>query len=333
MVSDPRPALADFPQSDKRRLLKTGILSLFLHIVFIVSLILNLNTGITKGDSVRYRVTIKPFSSQNILSPCPPEELLIPPHAPTKTQVQKEGKKLEEKIKREEPLEEPKLARQYHEDEEAITKPLPLPMASKSSLNLDSDSEKDEDPAVPSVRSPGENDKNISAESSAGEGSEAGIGGSGSGGSGEGQGTGQDGSRWGGPGEGKGRGSSGWAGSGKERGSGWGVPGGRGSGKGTGTGSGSGVASAEYDKNPKPVYPLEAVQKGHQGRVILAVEILPNGRVGEVQVDKSSGYETLDHCAVETVKKWKFIPAKKEGVPILCWVNIPFRFQLLYSKD
>jgi protein TonB len=63
------------------------------------------------------------------------------------------------------------------------------------------------------------------------------------------------------------------------------------------------------------------------------VEVLPNGRVGEVQVNKSSGYETLDYCAVEAVKKWKFIPAKKGGAAIPCWVNIPFKFQLLYWKD
>jgi TonB family protein len=333
IVGERLPACTDSSPSDKRALLKTGVFSLFLHIVFIMSLILYLKTGITKSDSILYRVTIRPLSPQNILNPYSPQGLPTPQPPPAKTQIQKEEKKLEEKIKSKEPLEEPKLPPQYQEDEKIITKPIPLPMASKPSLDSDSNLEKDENLAIPLAPSPEENNKNVSGGSIAEQGSGAGIGSSVSGGSGEGQGTGQDGSRWGGPGEGKGRGSSGWAGLGKEPGTGRRVPGLRGSGKGTGTGrgghlGGSGVASPRYGENPKPVYPLEARQKGHEGEVILKVEVLPNGRVGEVQVDKSSGYETLDHSAVETVKKWKFIPAKKGGVAIPCWVNIPFKFQL-----
>ena len=43
------------------------------------------------------------------------------------------------------------------------------------------------------------------------------------------------------------------------------------------------------------------------------MEVLPNGRVGEVVVEKSSGYEVLNQSALATVKKWRFIPAR-EGV-------------------
>jgi protein TonB len=88
------------------------------------------------------------------------------------------------------------------------------------------------------------------------------------------------------------------------------------------------VSSPRYGENPKPVYPLEARQKEYQGEVLLKVEVLQNGRVGEVEVEKSSGYEVLDQSALATVKKWRFIPAKKGGVAIPCWVNIPFKFQL-----
>jgi protein TonB len=59
------------------------------------------------------------------------------------------------------------------------------------------------------------------------------------------------------------------------------------------------------------------------------VEVLPNGRVGDVLVKESSDYEVLDQSALETLKKWRFIPAQKGGVAIPCWVNIPIKFQLL----
>jgi protein TonB len=73
---------------------------------------------------------------------------------------------------------------------------------------------------------------------------------------------------------------------------------------------------------------MEAKQKGYQGKVLLKVEVLPNGRVGEIEVKESSGYEVLDRSALETVKKWRFIPATKGGVSIPSWVHIPITFQL-----
>ena len=84
-----------------------------------------------------------------------------------------------------------------------------------------------------------------------------------------------------------------------------------------------------YGKNPKPVYPQEAREKGYQGEVLLRVEVLPNGRVGQVEVRRSSGHEVLDQSALATVKQWSFIPAKKGEVAIPFWVNIPIKFQLL----
>ena len=347
-VRDQPHLLMDSPQSDSEGLLKTGVFSLLLHVIFIIFLTFYLKTGITKGHSTVYRVTITPLSPQNISNPYLPQALPVPQPVLSKTQIQKEEKKPKEEIKQKEPDKEPKPLHQPQEDEETIKKPIPLPMASTSSLNTDSNLEKDENLAIPSAPSPGENDKNISAGLIVGEGSGAGIGGSTSGSSVEGQGTGQEGSRWGGPGEGTGRGSSGWASSGKEPGTGSGIPGLSGSGKGTGAGIGtgtgmgtgkkglgggsgegrSGASSPRYGENPKPDYPLEARQKGYQGEVLLKVEVLQNGRVGEVQVEKSSGYEILDQSAIDAVKKWRFIPARKGEIAIPCWVNIPFKFQL-----
>jgi len=84
----------------------------------------------------------------------------------------------------------------------------------------------------------------------------------------------------------------------------------------------------KYVENPKPIYPREARKKGYEGEVILRVEILPNGRVGQIEVRRSSGYEILDRSAMETIKQWRFIPAQKGEDRVTFWVNIPIKFQL-----
>jgi protein TonB len=88
------------------------------------------------------------------------------------------------------------------------------------------------------------------------------------------------------------------------------------------------VVGPKYYRNPKPRYPRIARKQGYEGIVVLKVEILPNGRVGQIRVKKSSGYRMLDRSALKTVKGWKFIPAKRGEDPIGMWAEIPIRFEL-----
>ncbi|MDP2969190.1 MAG: TonB family protein, partial [Deltaproteobacteria bacterium] len=87
-------------------------------------------------------------------------------------------------------------------------------------------------------------------------------------------------------------------------------------------------AQPRYSENPKPLYPQEARKKGYEGEILLRVEVLSNGRVGEIEVRRSSGHEVLDRSAVAAVKQWKFVPAKKGETQVPLWVNIPVTFQL-----
>jgi protein TonB len=84
----------------------------------------------------------------------------------------------------------------------------------------------------------------------------------------------------------------------------------------------------KYAENPKPLYPPEARIKGFQGEVVLKVEVLSSGLVGQVEVKKSSGHEILDRSALSAVKQWKFFPAKRGESAVAFWVNIPVKFQL-----
>jgi len=93
-------------------------------------------------------------------------------------------------------------------------------------------------------------------------------------------------------------------------------------------------SSSEVDIPPKavkrvnPIYPRWAKDRKYQGEVILRVQLLSDGRVGEIEVKKSSGHEILDRSAIAAVKQWEFIPGREGNTPIWYWVNIPIKFQL-----
>ena len=80
--------------------------------------------------------------------------------------------------------------------------------------------------------------------------------------------------------------------------------------------------------NPKPVYPIIARKRGFEGTVLLKVQVLKDGNVGKVNLEKSSNYEILDRSATEAINKWIFIPGKKNGLPVASWVTVPVKFQL-----
>lgn len=85
---------------------------------------------------------------------------------------------------------------------------------------------------------------------------------------------------------------------------------------------------ADYLNNPRPPYPRVARRMGYQGKVVLNVEVLAEGRAGEVKLQSSSGYEILDNAAIQTVKTWKFAPARRFGQPVTQWFLVPIKFSL-----
>ncbi len=88
------------------------------------------------------------------------------------------------------------------------------------------------------------------------------------------------------------------------------------------------IFSADYLDNPAPAYPARSRRSGEQGRVILRVLVNPGGTADEVQVRTSSGHARLDDSARETVRRWKFVPAKRGAEPVAAWVLIPISFRL-----
>lgn len=85
---------------------------------------------------------------------------------------------------------------------------------------------------------------------------------------------------------------------------------------------------ASYLYAPPPVYPKAALDNRLEGRVVVRVEVLSNGLVGDAKIHVSSGFASLDRQALITVKAWRFNPALQNGTPVMQWVNIPVTFRL-----
>src|SRR4051812_27256928 len=88
------------------------------------------------------------------------------------------------------------------------------------------------------------------------------------------------------------------------------------------------IFNADYLDNPAPTYPPLSRRLGEQGRVVLRVLVNPGGRADEVQIATPSGHPRLDDMARETVKRWKFVAAKRGAEAVSAWVLIPISFKL-----
>ena len=88
-----------------------------------------------------------------------------------------------------------------------------------------------------------------------------------------------------------------------------------------GTGSGGNM--------PRPPYPRWAREREWEGRIVLELEILTDGTVGEVSIVESTGHERLDHYTAEWAK-WslRFKPAKLGDEPVVTHYRLSFRYDL-----
>ena len=83
-----------------------------------------------------------------------------------------------------------------------------------------------------------------------------------------------------------------------------------------------------YLNNPAPDYPAMSRRIGEEGRVLMKVLVSADGAAEDVQIEKSSGSERLDNAAIQAVKRWRFIPAKKNNQALSAYVMVPMKFSL-----
>lgn len=86
--------------------------------------------------------------------------------------------------------------------------------------------------------------------------------------------------------------------------------------------------NAAYLNNPAPSYPPLSRRLGEEGRVLLRVQVMEDGSAGSVELQTGSGSSRLDQAALEAVKKWRFVPAKRGEQPVSASVVVPVRFSI-----
>lgn len=83
---------------------------------------------------------------------------------------------------------------------------------------------------------------------------------------------------------------------------------------------------AAYLHNPSPPYPPIAHKLRLQGTPVVRVLVSPEGQPENVFLGKTSGVRVLDDAAVEAVKRWTFVPARRGNNRIAAWVDVPIHF-------
>lgn len=86
--------------------------------------------------------------------------------------------------------------------------------------------------------------------------------------------------------------------------------------------------NADYLKNPPPVYPALSRRLGEQGHVMLRALVRADGLPETIAIHHSSGSSRLDRAALEAVRRWRFVPARRGDTPVAAPVLIPISFIL-----
>lgn len=88
------------------------------------------------------------------------------------------------------------------------------------------------------------------------------------------------------------------------------------------------VFNAAYLRNPPPRYPPAARRNSEEGTVVLRVLVTTDGTASRTELDRSSGSTSLDSAALEAVRNWRFVPARRGAQNIEDWVRVPVVFRL-----
>ena len=75
-----------------------------------------------------------------------------------------------------------------------------------------------------------------------------------------------------------------------------------------------------------PKYPRVSRKRGERGKVLVRVFINRDGSSEKVEIEQSSGFNRLDKAAMDSAKKCRFVPAKRNGKPVKTLATIPYTF-------
>jgi TonB family protein len=80
-------------------------------------------------------------------------------------------------------------------------------------------------------------------------------------------------------------------------------------------------------KTPDPMYPQSASQNQLMGDTIVAMTVLTDGSVTDIQLVGSAGH-SMDDATLQTMKAWKFKPAMCGADPVVSDIEVVVSFRL-----
>lgn len=92
-------------------------------------------------------------------------------------------------------------------------------------------------------------------------------------------------------------------------------------------GVGKGVSPPHVIHDPDPEYSVEARKEGVEGMVIISLIVNKFGQPTDVKIVSPVGYG-LDEKAMESVKTWKFEPARRGTEPVAVYATVEVAFHL-----
>jgi len=90
------------------------------------------------------------------------------------------------------------------------------------------------------------------------------------------------------------------------------------------------TTSISVKRRIDPLYPPSARRLDQEGTVRVRILVDERGRASDVQVARSSGYDSLDDAAVSAVRRWQFVPATENSRAVSAWTEVSVVFRLDY---
>jgi TonB family protein len=76
-----------------------------------------------------------------------------------------------------------------------------------------------------------------------------------------------------------------------------------------------------FPRDP-PSYPVHATQCQESGTARVALTIAADGHVSDATITQTTGFADLDAAVVVQARKWRYLPAAKDGTPTAVRVSI-----------
>ncbi len=88
------------------------------------------------------------------------------------------------------------------------------------------------------------------------------------------------------------------------------------------------VASIIYKElNQYFTYPKLAIKQNWQGKVLLSLRVTSTGKIKNIQLNNSSGYDILDQAAINSLSKVEYLPEISSWLPF----DIDLEFPVIYK--